>query len=515
MPAEAGIPKNKGCRNKPALNSDKGPGTTWIVFLIAGLAISWFTLCAVSAGYCENPPEDSPSLGATEKGPFALQVGTFLNESGAEKKIIELKNKGYDPYIFQSLNSRNQTVYAVRIGRYEDYQSAVSEASKLQTELNLSSKVANYESLETIEPSQAIPAAGFAIDDTEFKPSTQARADAADANPIYEPSLEPENDGPPTLESLQRKINSLESTINLLKDESEVRKQLQVTEEEAKGEEEDILEAAGSEYTLTNAGNIQFSYGLSYSYNEYDAIRESVKVEDVADHTISNSFSVSYGIRDNLSVGLGIPFVYAYSRVGTVDSRDVTDLGDLGLNWQLQPFKTSSEMPSLIVNGGFTIPVGRDPYEIQVGEELSTGSGIYSTSLGLSVSQVSDPVVVFSSFSFNLPLTVDDINQKRNEGILMEVDPGNSMGLSAGMGYALSYKLNLNVSFGYSYAFETKYLYKNAPSAVSGTSAAANMSLGVGYKISRTQNLNFRLGIPITESREFNFGFSTPIEFEL
>ncbi len=172
-------------------------------------------------------------------------------------------------------------------------------------------------------------------------------------------------------------------------------------------------------------------------------------------------------------------------------------------------------MPSIIVNGSFTVPVGRDPYEIQVGEELSTGSGIYSTSLGLSVSQVSDPVVVFSSFSFNLPLTVTDINQKRPEGILMEVDPGNSMGISAGMGYALSYKLNLNASFGYSYAFETSYKYKNNASAVSGTSAAANMSLGVGYKISRTQNLNFRLGIPITESREFNFGFSTPIEFEL
>jgi hypothetical protein len=460
-------------------------------------------------------PDAGNSSGSSQGGAYSIQVGTFLNETTAERKTIELKNAGYDPYIFQSLNNKNQTVYAVRIGKYEDYVSAANEASRLQSEINISSQIANYESLETIDPDQKIPSSAFATEDSEVKPSPQAKVDAPHFNTINEPIAKEDNEGPPTLESLQRKIDSLESTINLLKDETEVRKQLQVTEEEAKGEEEDILEAAGREYTLTKAGNIQFSYGFSYSYNEYDAIRESVRVEDVADHTIANSFSVSYGVRDNLSLGVGIPFVYAYSKVGTVDSREVTDLGDLGLSWQLQPLKTSSDMPSIIVNGSFTIPVGRDPYEIQVGEDLSTGSGIYSTSLGLSVSQVSDPVVVFSSLSFNLPLTVDDINQKRSEGILMEVDPGNSIGLSAGMGYALSYKLNLNASFGYSYAFETKYSYKNSSSAVSGTSAAANMSLGVGYKVSKTQNLNFHLGIPITESREFNFGFSTPIEFEL
>jgi hypothetical protein len=487
--------------------------------IVSLLITGWVVFLAISNGYCETAAYAGHSLGSSERGPFALQIGTFLNETSAEEKIIELKDKGYDPYIFQSLNPKNQTIYAVRIGKYEEYSSALEESSKLQSELNTPALVTEFESLKTIISDQETLTPDFTADSSEYNRSSQSGSqlpmDNPDTETIYDPAVDEETDGPPTLESLQKKIKSMESTINLLKDETEVRKQLQVTEEEAKAEEEDILEAAGREYTLTQAGNIQFSYGLSYSYNEYDAIRAAVKIEDVADHTITNSFSVSYGVRDNLSLGVGIPFVYKYHRVGTVDSLDVTDLGDLGLGWQFQPLKTSSDMPSIIVNGGFIIPVGRDPYEIQVGKELSTGDGIYSTSIGLSVSQVSDPVVVFSSFSFNLPLTVDDINQKRPEGILMEVDPGNSLGLSAGMGYALSYKLNLNASVGYSYAFETKYEYKNTPSAISGTSAAASMSLGVGYKISRTQNLNFRIGIPITESREFNFGLSTPIEFEL
>jgi hypothetical protein len=449
---------------------------------------------------------------------FALQIGTFLNENSAENKIIGLKNKGYDPYIFQSLNSKNQTVFAVRIGKYNDYKAAETESLKIQADLNSPVQITYYDSLDSASPQTPT--------DSEFKLSEANPVDhdhekslttATPNEDKYQSNLSEEdnNEGPATLEGLQNKIKSLEKTVDMLKGEAEVRKTLQVTEEEAKADEEDILEAAGRQYTLTEAGNIEFSYGLAYTYQEYDAIRQSVKVEDVADHTISNSFSVSYGIKDNLSVGVGIPFIYKYHKVGTVDSVDVTDLGDLGLAWQLQPLKTSSDLPTIIINGVFNVPVGRDPYEIKVGEELSTSSGIYSTSLGVSVSQVSDPVVVFSSFNFNLPLTVDDINQKRPEGILMKVDPGNSLGLGAGMGYALSYKLNLNVSFGYSYAFETKYEYQNAGSAISGTSAAASMSFGTGYKISKSQNLNFRIGIPITESRQVSFSLSTPIEFEL
>jgi hypothetical protein len=484
---------------------------------ISSISIIIFTVfLIISNGYCENTPYVENSSVDSLKGPFSLQVGIFLQESAAEKKVIELKNKGYEPFIFQTLNSKNQIAYAVRIGKYNKYGSADLEASKFQSETNSPVKIAFYESLETVEPGERTPASEFVANGDENKshvanppevfPKVTSNNDMA---------IEDEADGTPSLEDLQKRIKSLESTINMLKDETEVRKQLQVTDEEAKAEEKDILEAAGQEYTLTKAGNIQFSYGFGYSYQTYDAIRQSVQVEDVADHTITNSFGVSYGIRDNFSLGAGIPFIYAYSRVGTVNSRDVTDLGDLGLNWQLQPFKTASDMPTIILNGGFTIPTGRDPYEIEVGEELSTGSGIYQTSLGVSVSQVSDPVVVFSSFSFNLPLTVTDINQKRPEGILMEVDPGNSLGLSVGMGYALSYKLNLNASVGYSYAFETAYKYENAPEAKSGTSASASMGVGVGYKISKSQNLNFRFGIPITESREFSFSLSTPIEFEL
>ncbi|MDZ7832221.1 MAG: SPOR domain-containing protein [Desulfobacterales bacterium] len=435
---------------------------------------------------------------------FAIQFGTFKSQGAADEQVIELKTKGYDPYIFQGVNAQGQTIHAVRIGEFSSYQNAAEKLDELKDSVDTPGLIARYDSLEIAESKERAEEAAQMAQKSE----TQKILEAERKKGRTDGSAGGE-------EGLLERIDRLESELNQLKEAEKVRDDLQMTEEEAKEEQEDILEAAGREYTLTGEGNIRFSYGFGYTYSEYNAIKESVRVEDVANHTIRNSFNVSYGLKDNFTLGTGIPFVYRYHRVGTVDSEEVTDLGDLSINWRYQPVKSSRDLPTIIVNGGFNVPVGRSPYEIDPGVELSTSSGMYSSNLGVSVSQVTDPVVVFSSLSATYRFPVEDINQKRNEGILDEVDPGMGFGIGAGMGYALSYKLNLNMSINYSYSFETEYKYKNAAVAESGTSASASMSLGVGYRLSRTQNLNFSFGIPITNTGSFSFSLSTPIEFEL
>lgn len=445
---------------------------------------------------------------------YAIQAGTYPDEKAAEQKVTELKQMGYDPYVFQTLGANHQTVYAVRIGKYDDYPSAAGQMAKMPSDIKGPMMITRYDSLEPAAPPSIAPVVATAAAAVSRPPSPAA----VEKPPAVAKGLAPAESGseaPPTLQSLEEKINSLETQVQNLRDAAEVRKNLQKTEEEQSQEEKDILEAAGEQYTLTRGGNIEFTYGFHYEYSDYDAIRESVRVEEVANHTLSNSLRVMYGVKDNLSVGASIPFVYKYNRVGTVDSKDVTGLGDLSLNWQFQPIKSSRDFPTIIINGNFAIPEGKGPYKIQYGKELSTGDGFYSTSIGASISQVSDPVLVFSSVSFSYPFSVTDINQKRPEGVLEEVDPGPGLGISAGLAYALSYKLNLNASVGYSYSFDYKYRYQNAGTANSGTYASADINLGVGYKLNRTQNLNFRVGLPLAETQKFTFSFSMPIEFEL
>ena len=437
---------------------------------------------------------------------YAIQIGTFFDESAANEQIIKLKPNGLDPYIFQSVNSKGTNVYAVRTGKYDNYTEASEVLNHLNDQLDIPLIVTHFDSLQPVSATLAA-ASEFpkgAADDQSIPSASDLPADDS--------VLLPDS---PSLQSLIQKINDMEAQIQKLKDETEIRSQLEITEEEAKAEEEDILEAAGREYTLTEEGTIKLNYGLSYSFSGYDAIREGTTIEDVADHTISNRLSVSYGLKDNLTVGTGIPYIYKYSKVGTIESLDVTDFGDLTLSWQFQPLKSSSDLPTIILNGSFGIPVGRNPYEIQPGEELSTSSGIYDANFGVSVSQVTDPVIVFSSFSLSYPFATQSINQKRDEGTLDEVDPGMGLGASVGLGYALSYKLNLNLSFSYSYSFETTYKYKNASDFKSGTSTGASIQIGTGYKLSQNQNLNLSIGIPITSSRSFSISFSTPIDFAL
>ena len=460
-----------------------------------------------------NAPTDSKSGTPetdkkTENNFFSIQTGTFFNESDANKQIIRLNVKGLTPYIFQSVNSKGANVYSVRIGKYATYNSASVELKKLGKDISTPLIITHFDSLEPASSSLAHSETVTATLENDLKSDPLIDETAKNKTFFSENENEFANE-------LMKKIQEMESEIQKLRDESEIRSQLEITDEEAKAEEEDILESAGREYTLTDEGTLKLSYGFSYSYSGYDAIRESTRVEDVADHTISNQFGVSYGLKNNLSVGTSIPFIYKYHKVGTIDSLDTTDFGDLSLSWQFQPLKTNSELPTIILNGNFGIPVGRNPYEIQVGEELSTSSGIYSAGFGASISQVSDPVIVFSSFSVSYPFATQSINQKRDEGTLDEVDPGMGLGASVGLGYALSYKLNINLSFSYSYSFETKYKYKDAPNASTGTSTGASMSIGTGYKVSQNQNLNFSIGIPITSTRSFSISCSTPIDFEL
>ena len=467
-------------------------------------------------------PSESISAPADTQAPipdddnfFAVQTGYFLSESNANRQVEQLKAQGQDPYIFKSTNSKGKEVFSVRLGKYESYNEALRSLTDFQKTISTPMIVTRYDSMQSGEAAQsAVPSAIV----TPNQPQTDATIASAATGETQAPLAEPAPavpDKPLSMTEMQQKIQQLEQSMQKLKGETDIRSQLQITEEEAAAEEEDILEAAGQEYTLTQAGIIKFSYGLSYSYSGYDAIRESTRVEDVANHTISNSFGMSYGLKDNFTLGTSIPFIYAYHKVGTIDSMDATDLGDLSMSWQFQPIKSSADLPSIIVNGSFGIPVGRNPYDIQPGTELSTSSGIYDANLGISLSQVTDPVVVFSSFSVSYPFATQSIDQKRAEGVLDEVDPGMGLGAAVGMGYALSYKLNLNMSFSYSYSFSTTYKYQDAPDAKSGNSTGASISIGTGYKFSRNQNLNFSIGIPLTSSRSFSLSFSTPIDFVL
>ena len=453
---------------------------------------------------------------------YAIQLSIFKGEEQANQKVIDLKNDGYAPYIFQSINSSDQIVYAVRIGRYSNIDAANNAAISLEKKLNQPVLVTNYNSLKPADTAVA----SLSLETSEAKPAPSRSAESQEASGIdntpnssakyLPPATDSTFSESDSYQSLLKKIESLETQMNTMQEEAKVRQYLNGTiEEEAaiREEQRDILEDVDRRYTLRPTGEVSFDLGLSYSHSTYDAIREASRVEDVANHTINVSMGLQYGLRDNLTLGFNIPFKYKYHNVGTIQSKEATGLGDLTLRWQFQPFTTNYNLPTIIINGDFSLPVGPSPYDIQYGEELSTSSGVFSTSIGASISQVTDPVVVFASVSASYPFTVTDISQKRSEGILDEVDQGIGLGLGFGFGAAISSEINFNMSFGYSYSFETTYKYKNAPTAKTGIGAGANLKMGFGYKYYKNYKTNVNIQFPLTSTGSYSLSFNTPIRF--
>lgn len=316
---------------------------------------------------------------------------------------------------------------------------------------------------------------------------------------------------------IMEKIESLEQRLKQLSDEAEARKKIQINEEEKTAKEEEILTAVDKEeYVLTREKKIDLSYTFSYGYSTYDRLQldESDSfAEHLYNHSLEHELGISYGVLKNLSVSYSIPFVYRYYNLGSSDSKDVTDIGDMSLGAGLRPFKTSGWMPNMSFNFSASLPTGRSPYKIDPAVELSTGSGLYSVGAGVSLSKAVDPIVAFSSISYSHSFPRSKITQKVSNLVLTKVVPGDSIGVRAGIGYAMSYITSISLSFSYSYGFNSKYYYDDGTVNETAIGTSASFSIGTGWKISpaTTVSVSFAIGLVSTD----NFTFSVSVPFQL
>lgn len=551
---------------------------------------------------------------------YSVQVEACLVRKHADEVIAELRGKGYEPYLFQALDTKQVQWYTVRLGDYEDLEKATEVASLFENKEKMPAVITYRDSLKAVrtdfpasesptvveERGGGNPATAEGAGDVSGDEAAQeaeesgliqegaiatviagkekasgvisqspavvvvASEDSTPETPrdvqenvqenpgtaegagdvsgyerpqeseetvvvdeetgmeegieeggrpedeeMGEKTEEGQTDESGRLRELQEQMEILTEEVRSLREEAEARKKLELTEEERGEREKEILEAAGREYTLAKKGTLAFEYSLAYSYFSSDVIQQSLTVEHISDHSLTNSVFVQYAMRDNMTFSTTIPFVYQFDKVGTTEAREVTDLGDVsfGLGWQ--PLKSGGKFPTAIVNGGLTVPLGRSPYEIVVDKDLSTGSGFYSARLGVSLSRSVDPIMTFGSLSYTYKLDVKDIAQRRSGGRILEgVTPGNSIGFGIGIGYALSYKVSLNMSYSYNYTFETTYYWKGQESTTSGTGVSSTLSVGTGWRLTPTRSINFGVGIGLTDNAsDFSFSLRIPFEF--
>ena len=282
-----------------------------------------------------------------------------------------------------------------------------------------------------------------------------------------------------------------------------------------------VFKASEKSYSLVKKGRYSMNYDVSYSFYRSSRLDIALatdsssitrlRIEEDAQHTFNNSIDLSYGLRDNLTLNTSLPLVY---KIDTLGGKTVMGLGDvsLGLRWQPIPLKRG--LPSTTLFTSLSTATGDSPYEINSAKDLSTGKGYYGLSAGLSMSKVTDPIVIYGSTSFSIANKISGLNQARGGRSLTSVSPGTSLSFSMGFAYSLNYDVSMSASYQHGISSNSRYAFNDGTVV----EPAAQVSSSLNYTLSLRTNpkriINISMGYGLTEdSPDVTLGFSMPLEF--
>lgn len=252
---------------------------------------------------------------------------------------------------------------------------------------------------------------------------------------------------------------------------------------------QEVFTSNERQYSLIKKGVISSYYDLDYTYyrdtridlalSDNSSQLNRLRVEEDANHTLTNSFTLQYGVLDNLTLSATLPFV-AKSEI----IRDTTTagLGDISFGARWEPFPLKQGRLPLVLFGSLSTKTGDSPYEIGL-DELSTGKGYYSVGVGASTRKYIDPVVLFASASANYGFKESGLNQARGSRTLTSFDPGISGGFSFGFAYSFNYDVSLTMSYQQSFNMDAEFQFENGESYKSPDQSSAMLSFALGVRV--------------------------------
>ncbi|MCK7511117.1 MAG: hypothetical protein MZV70_48355 [Desulfobacterales bacterium] len=101
----------------------------------------------------------------------------------------------------------------------------------------------------------------------------------------------------------------------------------------------------GREYTLMQKGKIELEYSLRYEYISSSEILDATSIVPRSNHTVRNAIGVQYGLLNNVTVNINIPYVCVYDKTGSASAKDNNDMGDVTLDWTTSPSKAAANGP--------------------------------------------------------------------------------------------------------------------------------------------------------------------------
>lgn len=375
-------------------------------------------------------------------------------------------------------------------------------------EPDLDNDIADEQGTEVVtadKTSVASAAASSTSDDT--KATTSTDSDAVNINKDETPSLVPGAEGQ-AANALQQKDGDATQETNL----------------------QEVFTSNERQYSLIKKGDFSTFYDLDYSYYRDSQINASIddgslyqlRVDEDANHTITNTFTAQYGILDNLTLSASVPLV---AKSDNLKDTTTAGLGDINFGARWEPFPLKAGRLPLILFGSLSTKTGDSPYEINPEKDLSTGKGYYSVGVGASTRKYIDPVVLFASVSANYGLKETGLNQLRGGGntqgegadgktrILDTFEPGITGGFSFGFAYSFNYDVSLTMSYQQSFNTNTSFTYETGEKYKAADQTSALFAIALGVRVNPETIVNGTLGIGLTEDApDVSLGLSFPLD---
>ncbi len=281
------------------------------------------------------------------------------------------------------------------------------------------------------------------------------------------------------------------------------------------------LTASDKQYSLLKRGKMAVTYDLSYAYTGQqqidakftDSTLTLFKIENTRAHTITNTFSVDYGLRDNITGNVTLPLVSKYSESSSFSGLS-HGFGDLQVGARWQPFEMRRDAPSFTTSASVRLPTGRSPFRTIEGQNLATGSGTAGLTLGVNSSKIIDPIALFGSASIGFSLPARHLNQVRDNVTLVAVHPGPTLTVGGGFAYALSYDVSTTMSIQEALSFPSKLVFEDGSTSRTSVQTSGMFNLGLGVRTSPQTTVNLTAGIGLTsDSPDFTLGMNLPLNF--
>ncbi len=280
----------------------------------------------------------------------------------------------------------------------------------------------------------------------------------------------------------------------------------------------DVIDKPG---VLTPKG--QWSFDTSFSYTQNSSNKVSVvgytvlptliigliEVSDADRTTLTLGLTTRYGVTNATEIEVRLPYVY---RNDQVSSRPIQDggsspvvnttmdgggVGDVELAVRHQ-FNFESA-PYWI--GGLRVKSdsGRSPYDVTPGggnrsfSDVPTGSGFWSVEPNVTMIHPVDPAVLFAGLSYIYNLE-DNVVIGESDA---EVDLGDTIALSGGMGFAVN--PDLSFSLGLSHKTILKSKVNGRTSEEAKLLQLDTFSFGVNYAFTKRSSVNISAQAGLTE----------------